>query len=77
MVNADHRRVKVEEKRERREIKGEKIEREKKRKNKRYYGILLFPTIQRSCFTKRITKTNSVSSIKLLLEPKSKKLLQR
>jgi hypothetical protein len=38
MVNADHRRVKVEEKKERREIKGEKIEREKEKQK----GIMVF-----------------------------------
>jgi hypothetical protein len=40
-----HRRVKVEEKRERREIKGEKIERERKKKQK---GIMVFYYFQPS-----------------------------
>ena len=60
--------------RERREIQREKIER--KRKTKRYYDISLFPATQRSYFTKRVTKTNLVSPMKVLLEPKPKKLFQ-
>jgi hypothetical protein len=44
MVNADHRRIKVEEKRERREIKGQKIEREKEKQK----GIMVFHYFQPS-----------------------------
>jgi hypothetical protein len=77
MVNADHRRVKVEEKRERREIKGEKIETEKKGKKQK--GIMVFHYFQPSREVVLLHGSQNKFSFidKAASGAKVKKLLQR